>query len=45
MPLYGRTFQLRDIAKTEVGSFHSGPGSGGPYTNEPGMIGYNEVRS
>lgn len=42
MPLYGRSFTIRD-SPTAVGSFHSGPGIGGQYTNEPGMIGYNEV--
>lgn len=44
MPLYGRTFTLRDATQTTIGSYHSGPGQAGQYTNEPGMIGYNEVR-
>lgn len=43
IPMYGHTFTLRDSAQTTVGSFHSGPGIGGPYTNEAGMIGFNEV--
>lgn len=42
--MYGRTFTLRDPSQNTVGSFHSGPGIGGQYTNEPGMIGYNEVQ-
>lgn len=44
IPLYGRTFTLRNPAQNTVGSSHGGPGLGGQYTNEPGMIGYNEVR-
>lgn len=43
IPTYGRTFTLRDPAQNKVGDFHSGPGKGGPYTNEAGMIGYNEL--
>ena len=45
MPLYGRTFSLRDSSQFEVGAPHNGPGLGGQYTNEPGMIGYNEVEN
>lgn len=43
MPLYGHTFHLRDPSQISVGSYHNGAGLGGKYTNEPGMIGYNEV--
>lgn len=43
MPLYGRTFTLRDSSQTSVGSSHSGPGIAGVYTSEPGFIGYHEV--
>lgn len=43
IPLYGRTFTLRDSSKTGIGDYHSGPGVGGRYTQEPGMLGYNEV--
>lgn len=44
MPLYGRTFSLRDATKTDVGASHNGPGIAGVYTNEPGFMGYNEVK-
>lgn len=43
MPLYGRTFSLRDSSQTMVGSSHNGPGIAGQYTSEPGFLGYNEV--
>ncbi|KAG4071657.1 hypothetical protein HA402_011811 [Bradysia odoriphaga] len=43
MPLYGRTFSLRDSTKTAVGASHNGPGIAGVYTNEPGFMGYNEI--
>jgi len=43
MPLYGRTFTLRDATQTNVGSSHTGPGAAGVYTGEPGFIGYNEI--
>lgn len=44
MPLYGRTFTLRDPTQSSVGSSHSGPGISGVYTNEAGFMGYNEVQ-
>jgi GH18 family chitinase len=45
LPLYGRIFKLR---KTEVGDGFQkeseGAGEQGPYVQEPGFWGYNEVR-
>lgn len=43
IPLYGRTFTLRDSNKIAIGSAQTGAGISGKYSNEPGMIGYNEV--
>ena len=44
MPLYGRCWKLDDV-QNDSGYFASGrkPTKGGPYTNEPGLMGYNEV--
>ncbi|XP_049812473.1 chitinase-3-like protein 1 [Schistocerca nitens] len=43
MGTYGRTFTLSSAANSGVGAPASGPGNGGPYTYQPGMLGYNEI--
>jgi chitinase len=43
MPLYGRSFTLANPADYKPGALHNGPGMAGPFTNTPGMLGYNEV--
>jgi chitinase len=43
MPFYGKTFTLSNIADNGVGAGISGSGLAGPYTQEPGSLGYNEV--
>ncbi|XP_015594135.1 chitotriosidase-1 [Cephus cinctus] len=42
LPLYGITFTLADTSKTSPGSPSAGPGRPGPYTRQPGLMGYNE---
>ncbi|XP_055917102.1 chitinase-3-like protein 1 [Eupeodes corollae] len=43
VPFYGRTFTLKDPNQHTIGSPHEGTGLPGPYSNEPGHIGYNEI--
>ncbi|KAK0161123.1 hypothetical protein PV327_009635 [Microctonus hyperodae] len=43
VPTYGRTFTLADANSNRNGAPTRGPGMGGPYTREPGMLGYNEI--
>lgn len=43
MPLYGRSFTLANPIQTAPGSANYGPGLPGPYSNEPGNLGYNEI--
>ncbi|XP_015117974.1 chitinase-3-like protein 1 [Diachasma alloeum] len=43
MPLYGRSFTLENPSDNRVGAPARGPGMAGPYTREPGMLGYNEI--
>ncbi|CAH1974583.1 unnamed protein product [Acanthoscelides obtectus] len=43
IPLYGRTFTLKDPKHVEIGAKITGPGAAGPYTKEAGTLGYNEV--
>lgn len=43
VPLYGRTWTLRNQYYTGVGAPATGAGEKGPYTQEPGMLGYSEV--
>ncbi|XP_055531988.1 acidic mammalian chitinase-like [Wyeomyia smithii] len=43
MALYGRTFTLKDTKQTTVGAPVSGAGTAGPYTQEAGYLGYNEI--
>lgn len=40
---YGRAFTLADKNQNGVGAPAKGPGAAGPYTREPGMLGYNEI--
>ncbi|XP_076164556.1 chitotriosidase-1-like [Ptiloglossa arizonensis] len=43
IPSYGRTFTLEDATKNAIGSTCSGPGLAGPYSQEAGNLGYNEI--
>lgn len=43
MATYGRSFTLNDKNQNERGARTIGAGQAGPYTQEPGMLGYNEV--
>lgn len=42
IPLYGRSFTLANAANTQIGAPTVGGGTAGPYTREPGVMGYNE---
>ncbi|XP_049541790.1 chitotriosidase-1 [Anopheles darlingi] len=42
IPLYGRSFTLANAANSQVGAPVIGGGTAGPYTGEPGVMGYNE---
>ncbi|XP_035793649.1 chitotriosidase-1-like [Anopheles albimanus] len=42
IPLYGRSFTLANAANSQVGAPVIGGGTPGPYTGEPGVMGYNE---
>ena len=44
MGTYGRSFTLQSSSQNDVGSPMVGPGNPGQYTEEAGMLGYNEVR-
>ncbi|KOX77106.1 Chitotriosidase-1 [Melipona quadrifasciata] len=43
IPAYGRSFTLSNPSYNTVGSPTIGPGLPGPYTQEGGMLGYNEI--
>ncbi|KAL2743966.1 chitinase-3-like protein 1 isoform X1 [Vespula maculifrons] len=43
VPFYGRSFTLRNVQQHAIGSPTTGAGTAGPYTREPGMLGYNEI--
>uniref|UniRef100_V5HBI5 chitinase n=2 Tax=Ixodes ricinus TaxID=34613 RepID=V5HBI5_IXORI len=43
LPLYGRTFTLANPRDSGFGALTMGPGRPGPFTNEPGFVGYNEI--
>ncbi|KAF5270886.1 hypothetical protein FQR65_LT05403 [Abscondita terminalis] len=43
IPIYGRSFTLQSSSQNYVGAPAVGPGHAGPYTQEPGMLGYNEI--
>ncbi|XP_044757295.1 acidic mammalian chitinase-like [Coccinella septempunctata] len=40
---YGRGFTLTDPAQTDLHAHSNGPSAAGPYTQEAGMMGYNEI--
>ncbi|XP_052893340.1 chitotriosidase-1 [Anopheles moucheti] len=42
IPLYGRSFTLANAANSQTGAATVGGGTAGPYTREPGVMGYNE---
>ncbi|XP_062544538.1 chitinase-3-like protein 1 [Armigeres subalbatus] len=42
VPLYGRSFTLANAVENSVGAPVNGPGIAGPYSREPGVMGYNE---
>lgn len=43
MPVYGRTFQLADSAKFDIGAEALGGGEAGRYTGESGFLSYYEI--
>lgn len=43
MGTYGRSFTLNSASNNGLKAPAENPGNGGAYTNEPGMVGYNEV--
>ncbi|XP_042240537.1 probable chitinase 2 [Homarus americanus] len=43
VPLYGRCWTLDDPSQTDYYSSASNPGEPGPWTEEAGMLGYNEI--
>ncbi|CAK9808299.1 Acidic mammalian chitinase [Anthophora plagiata] len=43
IPFYGITFTLKDANNHGLHAKTTGPGKAGPYTNEAGSIGYNEL--
>ncbi|XP_075168324.1 acidic mammalian chitinase-like [Haematobia irritans] len=45
LAFYGRSFQLWDTMQTTPGSAISGLGAAGPYTQENGFLGFNEICS
>lgn len=45
VPFYGRTFTLASAEDHMPGAAHVGRGMAGPYSREPGVLGYNELCS
>lgn len=43
LPFYGHTYTLKDPNNHGLHAPTSGPGNAGPYTDEKGTIGYNEM--
>lgn len=43
VPFYGRTFTLASADDHMPGAAHVGRGMAGPYSREPGVLGYNEL--
>lgn len=43
VPTYGKSFTLSNQANHGVGATTVGAGNAGPFTREPGSLGYNEV--
>jgi chitinase len=41
---YGRSFTLQSATNNGVGAPTTGAGNAGPYTQEAGYLGYNEVQ-
>jgi GH18 family chitinase len=41
---YGRSFTLKSASNNGVGASTTGAGQPGPYTQESGYLGYNEVQ-
>lgn len=41
---YGRSFTLQNANNNGVGAADNGPGNPGPYTQQSGSLGYNEVQ-
>uniref|UniRef100_A0A182IVU9 chitinase n=1 Tax=Anopheles atroparvus TaxID=41427 RepID=A0A182IVU9_ANOAO len=42
IPLYGRSFTLANAANSQIGAATIGGGTAGPYTQQAGVLGYNE---
>jgi chitinase len=42
--IYGRSFTLQNANNNGVGAAANGAGKPGPYTEEDGYLGYNEVQ-
>lgn len=43
VPSYGRGFTLDNPSNNKIGAPSNSPAKSGPYTREPGMLGYNEI--
>ncbi|XP_034479846.1 acidic mammalian chitinase [Drosophila innubila] len=43
VPFYGRTFTLTSADEHKPGAAHIGRGIAGPFSREPGVLGYNEL--
>lgn len=43
LSFYGRTFTLKDPSNYGIGAPTLGPGKPGPFTNEAGVLGFNEI--
>lgn len=43
VPFYGKSYKLSDKKNNKLGAPVSGPGPIGPYTQQSGVLGYNEV--
>jgi len=43
-PAFGHTFTLESETETEIGANAIGAGDGGPWTQAPGIMSYNEVQ-
>ncbi|KAL5291958.1 CHIA.2 family protein [Megaselia abdita] len=43
LAFYGRTFTLAKLANNGIGAAAPSPGHSGPFTKQPGFLGYNEI--
>uniref|UniRef100_A0A182MND4 chitinase n=1 Tax=Anopheles culicifacies TaxID=139723 RepID=A0A182MND4_9DIPT len=43
LPMYARTYELKNSTNTKPGAESSGPGEMGPITKDPGVLGYFEL--